>query len=173
MATPPPAPAAGTTKGGRRLPARGHGRLPLPARTRRRHPPAFQATPRRPSGAATNPRWLQLANVWLTRIRYESGMRRLAGDSNLDDERHRRSPFDLLKLSRNVEFSTERGPRQIHCPLRLERRCNYLKTNDRCWRRERDSVSRPPCRFCTLQKPHCQGRRECHSCRGTLLVFAR
>ena len=45
-------------------------------------------------------------------------------------ERHRRSLFDLVKHSRNVEFSTEGGNGRIHCPLRLQRACNYLETKD-------------------------------------------
>jgi hypothetical protein len=38
------------------------------------------------------------------------------------------SQFDLVKHQRNVEFSTGGGNGRIHCPLRLQRACNYLKT---------------------------------------------
>ena len=39
--------------------------------------------------------------------------------------------FGLINHSRNVEFSTQEGNGQIHCPLRLQRARNYLKRKDR------------------------------------------
>src|SRR5580700_10726001 len=41
-------------------------------------------------------------------------------------------------------ISTEGGNGRIHCPLRLQRTCNYMKPKDRGWRRERDSVCNLP-----------------------------
>jgi hypothetical protein len=40
------------------------------------------------------------------------------------------------------------------------------------WQRERDSVSRAPCRFCKLHKPRCQECQNCQRCRGALPLFA-
>ena len=78
-------------------------------------------------------------------------MCRLAVDSNAHDEGHVRWLFAIIKHSRNVEFSTEGGNRQIHCPLRIQRACNYLKIKDRGWRRERDSNPRNPFGFSGFQ----------------------